>query len=492
MRPRPHVRSRAVVALLALVTVSACGSRVDLSAQRAAELGPVVETRTLEDPAGPAVDIAPGAIAADPLSPAGPATAAPGSSVAPTTAPAGSSGSRGGTSGVTTTTGSAKLDGASRGEANVCPQQGPPITIGQVGSWSGLIGQSVSQGKTALQVWARYMNDHGGVACHPVRVISKDDQSDSSLATSAVQSLIQDEKVSALVGSFSIISVAGYVQGIKNSGVPTIGGDGTTEPWTTNPLLFDVGGAILEQYFLAAKAHAQRGFTKLAIITCVEATSCTDAAESLSSGPLSAEAAGQQVVLKQTTSITQADYTSACQSAKNAGANSIFLGLDAASITRFAASCDTLGYHPQLYTVSLAASFDVASPSLQDFEIQVGSPVFPYTENRTAAQHVFHEAFAKYAPGVKVNSGASQAWTAGMMFARALEKLGPAAISQTITPAHVLRGLGMIKAETLGGLIPSTTYTFGQSHTPAGKCGAILIFRKGAWSAINGGRFTCV
>ncbi len=89
------------------------------------------------------------------------------------------------------------------------------------------------------------MNAHGGVACHPVRVITKDDQSDSSLATSAAQSLIQDEKVVALVGSFSIISVAGYVQGIKGSGVPTIGGDGTTLAWTTNPLMFDVGGAIL-------------------------------------------------------------------------------------------------------------------------------------------------------------------------------------------------------------------------------------------------------
>ncbi len=197
-------------------------------------------------------------------------------------------------------------------------------------------------------------------------------------------------------------------------------------------------------------------------------------------------------MLKQTTSITQADYTSACQSAKNAGADSIFLGLDGASITRFAASCDTIGYHPQLYTVSLAASFDIASPALQDFEIQVGSPVFPYTERSTSAQKVFHDAFAQYAPGVKVNSGASQSWAAGMMLQRALEKLGPSAITQPITKELVMKGLGMIKAETLGGLIPKTTYTFGQAHTPTGQCGAILIFRKGAWSAINGGRFTCV
>jgi ABC-type branched-subunit amino acid transport system substrate-binding protein len=487
---------RLAIAFLAATTLSACGSRVDLSAQRAAETGPIIETRTVPDtttgattttPAGTTGDLPVAATNSDVP------TAAPGAGTAP--APGGVKTTTGADTGTTKTTAgnvANLLDGATRGEANTCTQQGPPITIGQVGSWSGLIGQSVGQGKTALQVWAKYMNAHGGVACHPIRVITKDDQSDSSQATAAVQSLIQDDHVVALVGSFSIISVAGYVQGIKGSGVPTIGGDGTTEPWTTNPLMFDVGGAILPQYFLAARAHAQRGFKKLAIITCVESTSCSDAADSLSSGPLSAEAAGQQIVLKQTTSITQSDYTSACQSAKNAGANSIFLGLDAASITRFAASCDTLSYHPQLYTVSLAASFDATSPALKNFEIEVGSPVFAYTQADGNAQKVFHQIMGQYVPGLAVNSGASQAWTAGMMFARALEKLGPSAVAQTVTKELVMKGLGLIKAETLGGLIPKTTYTFGQAHTAPGQCGAVLLFRKGAWTAVDGGRFTCV
>ena len=484
---------RVGIAFLAAITLTACGSRVDLSAQRAAETGPIIETTTVPGTSGSAgtTDVTPNLPTSGTNAGVPSAVTSPGATAVPATG-ATTPGTNRGPAKTVTDPVTNLLDGATRGEANTCTQQGTPITIGQVGSWSGLIGQSVGQGKTALQVWARYMNAHGGVACHPIRVITKDDQSDSSQATAAVQSLIQDDHVVALVGSFSIISVAGYVQGIKDSGVPTIGGDGTTEPWTTNPLMFDVGGAILQQYFLAARAHADRGFKKLAIITCVESTSCSDAADSLSSGPLSAEAAGQKIVLKQTTSITQSDYTSACQSAKNAGADSIFLGLDAASITRFAASCDTLSYHPQLYTVSLAASFDVTSPALKNFEIEVGSPVFSYTESNGNAQKVFHDVMGQYVPGLAVNSGASQAWTAGMMFARALEKLGPSAITQTITKESVMKGLGMIKAETLGGLIPKTTYSFGQTHTPPGQCGAVLLFRKGAWTAVDGGRFTCV
>jgi hypothetical protein len=79
------------------------------------------------------------------------------------------------------------------------------------------------------------------------------------------------------------------------------------------------------------------------------------------------------------------------------------------------------------------------------------------------------------------------------MLQRALELLGPEAQTQEITPAMVAKGLGMVKAETLGGLVAPTTFTPGQSKTSPNPCGSLLLFNNGAWAAPANKRvFACM
>ena len=339
----------------------------------------------------------------------------------------------------------------------LCPKPGPPISIGQVGSWSGLVGASIGQARPALALWAKYMNDHGGVACHPVQLRSLDDQSNPSSAAAAARTLIQDDKAIALVAVFSPISVSGIESVTKSTGVPVVGGDGAAHAWTSDPYLYDVGSAIETQFYLASKHEAQEGRKKVAIFYCVEASACSNAGESLSgNSPLSATAAGQQVVYKATMSLTQTDFTAQCEGAKNAGADSLFLGMEGSSITRFLQSCDSIDYHPGIYTVGIAAVFDVNNPTIKKFKISIGAPVFPYMQQDNPVEVAFAGAFGKYAPGFKYNAVAAQAWAEGMLFQRALEMLGPAAQSQQITTAMLLKGLQHDQERAVGRLDPPT------------------------------------
>jgi branched-chain amino acid transport system substrate-binding protein len=500
---RGQLRGCVALTALTLVAVSGCGSRVSRDAVLAAEAG--LGSRV------PAALAQGTAVATD--NPASTAEAAPAPPAAGTAvAPAATQAIKV-PSGASTTTATAKpasapvkvaatasdkgasVPAATAGGEGLpvfCAKPGPPISIGQVGSWSGLVGASIGQARPALALWAKYMNDHGGVACHPVQLRSLDDQSNPSSAAAAARTLIQDDKAIALVAVFSPISVSGIQSVTKSTGVPAVGGDGAAHAWTSDPYLYDVGAAIESQFYLAAKHEAQEGRKKVAIFYCVEASACSNAGESLSgNSPLSATAAGQQVVYKATMSLTQTDFTAQCEGAKNAGADSLFLGMEGSSITRFLQSCDSIDYHPSIYTVGIAAVFDVNNPAIKKYKISIGAPVFPYMEQDNSVEAAFAGAFDKYAPGFKYNAVAAQAWAEGMLFQRALELLGPAAQSEQITTALLLKGLSMIKNDGLGGLIPPQTYTPGAGGNGPNPCGAVLVYTAGVWASADKSVFSC-
>jgi hypothetical protein len=106
-------------------------------------------------------------------------------------------------------------------------------------------------------------------------------------------------------------------------------------------------------------------------------------------------------------------------------------------------------------------------------------------------EQAFADAFAKYAPGFQYNAVAAQAWAEGMMFQRALELLGPAAQSQNITTAMLLKGLSLLKNERLGGLISPQTYTPGADGNGPNPCGAVLVYTAGVWNSANKSVFAC-
>jgi branched-chain amino acid transport system substrate-binding protein len=376
----------------------------------------------------------------------------------------------------------AATDASAAGGASgsACAKPGPPLVLGSVGGYSGLLGPVFAPGREALEMWRRTVNAEGGVACHPVELKIMDDASDPARSQAAVQTLING-KVSAFIASYNPISIAGYISGINGTGVPTIGGDTTNPDWNTHPLLFNVGAGFDSGIFIGLRAAAEAGTKKLGVLLCVEASPCSSAKPVIYGGL--AEEAGMQIVpgASGPISLTQTDFTAQCQSAKNAGADAFFIAADGGAIARLARSCKSVSYFPTIVTVAVAASFDATDPNFANFKVIVGSNVFPFpSRGGSPGLDRWAAAIRQHRPAV-VNGASSIAFASGEMLRLAIESLGPEARTMTITPEMVRRGLGNLKGVTGGGLFPPTTFTFDQPFAPDIGCGYVVEFSGGAW-----------
>jgi branched-chain amino acid transport system substrate-binding protein len=488
-----HALASAVAVSGLVMLMTACGSRVSLEEITTAEgalpatsLGGSANAATTADTAGTGAVAAPGAVVPAGTSTTGttPATAAPGTAVAPGT----------------DTTGSGAIDtpavsGAGSAAVPVaagCAKVLSPVRIGQVGTFSGVIGQALGASKTGMQLWAKDVNARGGVACHPVQLFQVDDQSDPSKSAAAALDLYNNKKVIAFVGSFVPLSISGYAQSVERLKAITIGGDAASQtPWNTSPLFFPQGASVNATFFGAIHEGAKEGGNKLAMVYCVEAANICPAAKKYIVDDGGAQAAGAQVVYSANASLTQADFTSLCQNAKNAGATQVFLAMDGSSIIRFANSCERIGYRPLLSTNAIATGFDPIQPVIGKFGLWVGGAAMPWTVNDTPASKRFQTALATYAAGTPSVGAMSNGFSCGLLFEKAIENVAAEAKTGDITTALVLKGLGKIKNETLGGAVAPLTFTPNQAHAPLQLCYFVAKLVPTGWTAPLGSKTQC-
>lgn len=372
--------------------------------------------------------------------------------------------------------------------ARTCTRPGAPVVVGQVGGWSGFVGTNVIGAKTGLAAWARDVNARGGVACHPVQLVSVDDASDASRALSAVQDLAKNKKAVVLLANINPISIAGFRAGVNQTGVPSIGSEQSTFDYNSDPLLFPIGGNGPPVYYGPMIELAKQGKTKVGIIWCVEATPCSTAHTAYQD---KIDVAKSTLVYDAQISLTQTDFTSQCQAAKNAGVQQLGVIADGGAIQRVARSCASVGLVVPFVGFSLATAFDESDPNIRGATVWYANNQVPWFLDELPAQKEFLAVMNRYAPGQKVTGSTMLGYAAGKMFEVAIEKLGDEALAP-ITTAMVLKGLGQVKDETLGGLTSPTTYTAGKP-TPQSNCVSIVYFDKdGKFKAPNGNRFQCV
>ncbi|HVU72343.1 MAG TPA: ABC transporter substrate-binding protein [Mycobacteriales bacterium] len=405
--------------------------------------------------------------------PAGSVTGAPpaGASTAPTSTRAG---------------GPAPTAGRSGAATAACTTSGAPVVLGQVGTFSGVVGAVFSQAKTALAIWANDINSRGGLACHPVRVVSKDDGGSPANANSAVQDLVKNDHAIAIVGSMVATTVSGLQQGIDQTGVPAVGGDAANPIWTTDPLFRVEGGTFDPSLLGMAHLAALASKPKIGLLYCIEAAICSQSGPILTKG---APEVGAQIVYSASVSITQPSFTAQCQSAKNAGAQSLILGLDSSGVQRLARDCVALDYHPLLITTATALNGPSIAddPNLQG--MQTTSRVAPWMQTDTPGGAAFLAAVQRYAPTLAVDEAGAEGWASAKLLEAAVNALGASARGD-LTPALIIKGLGLVKNETLGGLSPAITFTAGKA-SPENPCYYIEVLTNKAWTAPQGSTKIC-
>jgi branched-chain amino acid transport system substrate-binding protein len=147
---------------------------------------------------------------------------------------------------------------------------GSEIPIGEYGSMTGdtaTFGQSTHNGITLA---VEQINAAGGVLGKQIKLVSEDDLSKTDEAVSAVQKLINRDKVVAILGEVASkrsLAAGGVCQ---KYGIPML------SPSSTNPAVTQVGDCVFRACFtddfqgiVGAQFAAKRGWKKVAILTDV-------------------------------------------------------------------------------------------------------------------------------------------------------------------------------------------------------------------------------
>ena len=420
-----------------------------------------------------------------------------GSAGAPSTGPAVSGGEPGASSttgtggGKPTTAGAASphaTSGASTtGAASAASAAaGSTINLGNVGSYGGVIGAVFAGAEPALGVWQDYVNAHGGLNGHPVHIYFADDGGDPSTSVSEVEQEVTQDHVIAFVGNFYPLTVSASEPYLLQQDIPVIGGDSNANEWWQSPVLFPQGSGALnpsvEAEFTIGAAVA-RGYTKMAVLYCVEDPGCATTVSAFEKPGTSID--GATTVYSSSISLTQPDFTAQCIAAKQAGATFVYFAGDSDSLNRMVGDCVAQGYNPIYDIDSLAVTSDLVSdPHLNG--LLAGQSDFPWVDSFTPAQTTYQQAMKTYAPGLQGSASTAAEWTAGMLAVAADKD-----ITSTPTSAEFFQGLWSIKDDNLGGLAPPLTFTQNAPATPS-YCFFLMTIQNQQFVDLNNGNSQCV
>ncbi len=358
--------------------------------------------------------------------------------------------------------------------------------MGNVGTYSGVIGAVFSGAQQSLEVWQAYVNAHGGLNGHPVHVYFEDDQGDPSTSVSDVQQEVTQDHVIAFVGNLVPLTASASISYLQQQHIPVIGGDSASNIWWQSPIMFPQGGSDLgsDQAVFTIKAAATRGYSKMGVMYCVEDPTCSNGIQSLIA-PGGGAQAGVTNVYSSSFSITQPDFTANCLDAKQAGATFIYFAGDGDSLNRMANNCAQQGYKPLFVGDSIAIAANLASnPNLTG--LLAGQTDFPWVDGYTPAQALYQQAVKQYDPGLANSATTAAEWTAGMLAVAASTDL-----TATPTTAEFFQGLWSIKNNDLGGLAPPLTFNANGNATPS-NCFFLMTLQNGQFIDPYKGASQCV
>jgi ABC-type branched-subunit amino acid transport system substrate-binding protein len=463
-RPQ-RMRALATLVLLALVSAG-CGIRRSHQDVVAAAYGRAGLATATANPGGGAAEVAGGdqsaagqAVQAQSGIAAAnaPVAATAGSGSGASAAAPGSQGGTGGTSGA--------------------GQTKSTIRIGVVGTLSGVAGASLGPQADGVRVWARWINDRGGVNGHPVEVLVGDDGGDPARHQALVQEFVEQDKVIAFVANPEALTGQSSVAYLTKAGVPEIGSEGAGQWFYQSPVYFpqgSTGNALGQASLLGYSAVAKKlGFTKVATITCVEVQVCRDSYAKAKAG---FGKYGITVVYQSQNSLGQPDFTAECLNARSAGAEFLSVAMDANSVKNVARSCARQGYHPMLAISSGQTTVDLKDDPDLDGTV-IASLTGPWINTGSAEVKEFVDAMNHYAPGSAVAGGDMLGWASAKVF-----ELGTKQLPEPPTSKAIVDALQSIHGDPLPDIDGELLFNRGAPATPS-VCVFTVIIRNKSWTS---------
>lgn len=464
-----------VAALATALMVTGCGSRASDTEIAEALRGPA--STAVTDQSGA---VAPGTVA-DAAVPAQSGTtpvASDGAKQVQPSATAGkpSSGSSGGASAPGSKPGSAA--GAPSATAPKVANKSP-IKIGQLGTFSGVLGAVSSAAPKVLSAWISYTNAHGGLNGHPLQLVVADDQGDPSTAFTLARRLVESDKALMMVGNFMPFGFPQVEQYVRSKGVPMLG-DGVDPGWFTSPVAHTVVTPATAQIVKGLKSFIDEGATKIGILYCLEiAQLCSYLNDQTRKSEV-----GKYVVESYQVSLVAPSYTSQCLRMKQAGIEVLYLLMESAGAARAAKDCAAQGFTPKLVLLSLAATADLPKLAALNGTVIPGGTVSPAATGVPGLEK-YRLILGTYAAGLG-DSGI------GVYAFASAEMLGVIGrnLPENPTSADFLAGMSEVRNETLGGLTVPLTYPQGKGVSVK-PCAFIWGLENGKYTAPKGNKPIC-
>ena len=362
----------------------------------------------------------------------------------------------------------------------------PPVKLGHVNTLSGPAASSLAPVLQGVQLWAKWVNDHGGIVGHKVRVLASDDGGDPARHKQLVQELVERQQVLAFIANSDALSGPSAVDYLNQKRIPVVGVAGAEAGWQyQSPMYFpqaSSGPPYIQAFFASAVRQLNaRGKHKLAVISCGEVQACRDVNDQAE-----AQTRGRdvEIVYKARVALAQPDFTAECLSASNAGAEGVVLALDSNGTRRVSGSCARQGYRP-MYSIPIQNVADDMKddPNLKT-TLTAAASTFIYTQASTPATAEYQEAKLRFGGGLRPSGGLSTGWVAGKLFEKAT-----ASVTEVST-REILAGLWRIKGDDLGGLTQPLTFTENRSAEP-GVCWFDMAVVNDIWTSPDDFRRIC-
>lgn len=335
-------------------------------------------------------------------------------------------------------------------------------------------GQNNKDVSTTLKAWEAYVNSHGGINGHPVKVDAIDDGGDPARSVTAYQQLVSDH-VLAIVDGTELDSA--WASSAASAHIPVLCGEMVADDFTcsNNTDFFPAGGSVLPELYGDFAAAKAAGATSVGTIYCTEIAACK---QSLPVYAAFTKALGLTETAPLAASQTAPSYTAQCVVLASDKAQAVFPA--GPPSVKVASDCANQGYKP----IYIEASGTWENAFLSDSVLNGATGTvadIPWTVDNTPATEAFHSAVGNlintsYSPYNVITT-----WAAGLLFQAAAANAGANPTSQ-----DVVTGLYALKGDDLGGFAPPLTYTQGKTHTVPYYFE--LAIKDGKWVSPNGGQ----
>lgn len=362
---------------------------------------------------------------------------------------------------------------------------GDPIVLGMICDCSGIFAASQGAMPETVKAWEESVNAEGGINGHPVEVKIGDDEANPTKALAAAKKLVEQDKIVALVGSFSVAMEA-FLPYLEEKEIPIIGGYAAGPAVANSEFFFPSGANQSTGQFLTSLAAIEAGHDKLASAYCTETPQCkeiTAAQESFM------KELGGEVVETAPTASTEPNFIAQCVAIKESGATALTMVSGAAVTTKVAEDCEKQGVEAMLTVFGASLGTEVLPLPISEgmSHQQQNAPASDATPGGAKMIAAIEEFQPDNLNSPAFGSSDSLTWSGFLLFRKAAEvaEFGP-----TSTREDLENALYTFKDETLEGMAPPLTFEKGKPKSVP--CGFVETVENEEFVAANNAEPLCM